>query len=290
MKPPDIAMQEPDPLLAGGQGACRSHLVLRVDAQRGTQREADLLAEETAVALEYNGISHATLLASPCDLEDLAYGFSYTEGIIRGPHDMRDVELVERGNGLVLQMQIASACLDQLKRRRRSLAGRSGCGLCGIESLDEVRRDLPPLAPRGTRVAASAVVTAVAELRGMQALHAATGATHAAGWADAAGKIMLVREDVGRHNALDKLIGHLLRNAVETADGIAVVSSRASFEMVEKSAAAGISVLAAVSAATSYATRTAEELNVMLAGFTRGRQFTVYSHPEYLNREGDPSR
>nr|WP_246600705.1 formate dehydrogenase accessory sulfurtransferase FdhD [Candidimonas humi] len=289
MKPPDIAMQEPDPLLAGGPGACRSHLVTRIREHEGVQHEADLLAEETAVALEYNGISHATLLASPCDLEDLAYGFSYTEGIIRGPQDMRDVELVERGNGLVLRMQIASACLDQLKRRRRSLAGRSGCGLCGIESLDEVRRDLPPLAPRRSVAKVSAIVAAVAELRGMQALHAATGATHAAGWADAAGKIMLVREDVGRHNALDKLIGHLLRNAADTAVGIAVVSSRASFEMVEKSAAAGIPVLVAVSAATSYAARTAEELNVMLAGFARGPQFTIYSHPEYLSREEDPT-
>lgn len=263
----------------------RSQRVLRADsAPRHASRlhVSDEIAEEVPIAFEYNGISHATLLATPSDLEDLAFGFSYTEGVTRAASDIYDIDIVERDNGIILQMTIASACLDQLKRRRRSLAGRSGCGLCGIESLDEVRRDLPALAPRTDLISYAAISTAIEQLQARQPLHLFTGATHAAGWADKYGAIEAVREDIGRHNALDKLIGHLLRYSVDTAQGIAVISSRASFEMVQKTAAAGISALIAVSAPTTYAITLATELNVLLAGFARGSQYTVYAHPEYL--------
>ena len=284
MKPVDILLHEPALPAQEGQ---RSHLVLRTHAPTGMRSEMDQIADETAVALEYNGISHAALLATPCNLEDLAYGFSFTEGIIRGAQDMRDIEVVERSNGLVIQMTIASSCLNQLKLRRRSLAGRTGCGLCGIESLDEVRRELPAVAPRRTPITRAAISSAASHLRTLQPLHLATGATHAAGWASPDGLVEHIREDVGRHNALDKLIGHLLRHGIATTDGMAFISSRASFEMVQKAAAAGISALIAVSAPTSYAIRIASELNIMLAGFAREQQFTIYSHPEYLSHEGD---
>lgn len=283
MQSEDAITREPtrpaDPQAAGR----RSHRVLRVSPHATAVSEADQLACELPVALEYNGISHATVLATPLDLEDFAYGFSYTEGIIRSARDIHDLEIVEMPGGFVIQASIASACLRQLKLRRRSLAGRTGCGLCGIESLDEVRRDLPALAPRDQPLSARLIARAVQSLRELQPLHLATGATHAAGWANAQGEIEHVREDVGRHNALDKLIGHLLRHDVDTTSGIAVISSRASFEMVQKAAAAGINVLVAVSAPTSYAVQMANELNVLLAGFARQNGFTVYTHSEYMN-------
>lgn len=273
------------PAVSGGASAQQ---VVRTGKHGLSHYEIDQIAQEVPVALEYNGISHATLLATPCDLEDLAYGFSYTEGLIRSPQDIYDVDVDEAPGGMVIRITIASACLNQLKQRRRALAGRTGCGLCGIESLDEVRRDLPPLAPHPGRVSRRAIVNAIGQLRARQPLHQSTGATHAAGWADAGGDIHHVREDVGRHNALDKLIGHLLRNAIDTTGGIAAISSRASFEMVQKAAAAGIGTVAAVSAPTSYAIQIASELNVLLAGFARDDRFNLYAHPEFLSHQGEP--
>ena len=261
-------------------------MVVRQGPGRDGLRESDELAQEVPIALEYNGISHATVLATPCDLEDFAYGFSYTEGIIRKAADIYDLEVSARANGIVVQATIASACLNQLKLRRRSLAGRTGCGLCGLESLDEVQRALESLPPRPAMITADAITSATEQLRKLQPLHLLTGATHAAGWADEHGNIGQVREDVGRHNALDKLIGHLLRTQADRGQGFAVISSRASFEMVQKCAAADISAVVAVSAPTSYAARMAQDLNVMLAGFARDNAFTLYAHPEYLcNKE-----
>jgi FdhD protein len=273
-----------------GLAGLGAHAVLRVDAAAAhTRAESDQLACELPVALEYNGISHATLLATPCDLEDLLVGFSFTEGIIRAASDVYDIDIVRQAEGVVVQVRIASACLNGLKLRRRSLAGRSGCGLCGIESLGEVRRALPALPPRPHSISARAVAIACDQLRARQPLHLATGATHAAGWADSHGNLMAVREDVGRHNALDKLIGCLLREGSDTTDGLAVISSRASFEMVQKAAAAGMPALIAVSAPTSYAVDMAQELNVFLAGFSRDSRYTVYSHPEFLELQDDPT-
>lgn len=245
--------------------------------------DSDSLACEQAVALEYNGISHAALLCSPTDLEDLAYGFSMTEGIIRGAEDIRSVDVLEDERGSLLQIDIASACLHQLKARRRQLAGRTGCGLCGLESLDEVRRSLPALPEPERRPQADAIFRALDALRDSQPLHRLTGATHAAAWCTLQGDILAVREDVGRHNALDKLLGHLLRQGLDPRQGMVLISSRASFEMVQKAAAMGIAFVVAVSAPTRYAVQIADELGVMLAAFARDRAFTLYSHPQYLN-------
>lgn len=284
---PETAPPAPPTDIDGLRGS-ESAVVMRIGpGDRHGRFEDDRLAREVAVALEFNGISHATLLATPCDLEDFALGFSLTEGIIRRTDDLYDVELTARPDGIVIQAQIASACLRDLKLRRRNLAGRTGCGLCGLESLDEVRRPLPPGPNRRDWVATPAIFEAVAQLRAQQPLHQETGATHGAGWASLDGQLLCVREDVGRHNALDKLIGHMLRESIDPAAGFAVISSRASFEMVQKAAAMGISALIAVSAPTTYACALADELNVMLAGFARGNTFTVYSHPEYLLSHGN---
>lgn len=246
--------------------------------------EPDLLARETPLALEYNGISHATVLATPCDLEDLALGFSLTEGIIRGPADLHDMEISETDQGHIAQLTIASACFAQLKQRRRTLAGRTGCGLCGLESLDDVVRPLPPVPGPRQPIPPDAILRAMHTLREVQPLHQKTGATHAAAWADLSGDILYVREDVGRHNALDKLIGVLMhrRRQLDTTAGFVLISSRASFEMVQKAASVGIPAVVAVSAPTHYAVQTAQGLGVMLIGFARKKDFTVYTHPQHM--------
>jgi FdhD protein len=243
--------------------------------------ESDFVAEETPVALEFNGISHATMLASPADLEDFAVGFSLSEGIIDSVSDVRGIDVLPQCDGIVVQVEISSACEVRLKTRRRAMAGRTGCGLCGVETLPEVLRPVAPVT-NGSTVRIQAVLNAMRDMRARQTLHDITGATHAAGWAGADGAVALVREDVGRHNALDKLIGALARQAMHAGNGIVLVSSRASFEMVQKTAAAGVAVLAAVSAPTALAIRLAHDANVSLVGFMRGDDATLYSHPERI--------
>lgn len=244
--------------------------------------EADALATEVPVALQYNGISHAVLLATPTFLADLAVGFSFTEGIIRTASDIYDIQITQDARGYSVDIEIASACLHQLKQRRRQLAGRTGCGLCGLESLNEVQRNLPTVAAPASPYPHAAIFQALDQLRDQQPLHQITGATHAAGWASLSGDIQIVREDVGRHNALDKLIGYLLTQRVAPSEGMVVVSSRASFEMVQKTAAFGVPILIAVSAPTSYAIQVAEELGLLLVAFGRTKQFSAYSHAEFL--------
>jgi FdhD protein len=259
-----------------------SATVQRVRAgQLAADATDERVAEETPIALEYNGISHATMLASPADLEDFALGFSLTEGIIERASDVRGMDVVSRPDGRIVQIEISSACEAKLKARRRAMAGRTGCGLCGVETLPEVLRPIPPV-PDGPPVALAAVMHAMRTLRAHQPLHELTGATHVAAWGDADGEIRWAREDVGRHNALDKLIGALSRNAVQASHGMVLVSSRASFEMVQKCAAAGAGILAAVSAPTALAIRVAQNANVALLGFVRNADATLYTHAERI--------
>ncbi|MBB3143030.1 formate dehydrogenase accessory sulfurtransferase FdhD [Halomonas organivorans] len=254
----------------------------RVEEHRGASGwyrddAEDALALEVPVALVYNGISHAVMMASPTDLEDFALGFSLTEGIIAHPHECYDLELQEDTRGLTVQLTIASQRQAELKQRRRSLAGRTGCGLCGTEALDQAIRPIP--AVRAPALTDAAIQRALGELSEHQALQAATGACHGAAWCDADGRILRVREDVGRHNALDKLIGALAREGGPGEDGFALVSSRASYEMVHKSASAGIGALVAVSAATALAVEQAREAGLLLVGFARPGRHLVYHRP-----------
>jgi len=261
---------------------CAEAAVLRVrGGVIGAAAQADRVAEETPVALEYNGISHATMLASPADLEDFALGFSLTEGIVDRPADVRGIDIVPQFNGIVVQVEISSACAARLRTRRRAMAGRTGCGLCGVETLPEVLRQVPAV-PGAPAVPLRAVLQAMRAMRASQELHDITGATHAAAWAGADGQVRLLREDVGRHNALDKLVGALARQDMAPGGGLALVSSRASYEMVQKCAAAGIGILAAVSAPTALAIRVAQNTNVALLGFVRNADAAIYSHPERI--------
>jgi FdhD protein len=252
--------------------------VLRVDATGRTLTEA-ALAAEVPIAFEYNGISHAVMLATPADLDDFALGFTLSEGLIDARADFYGMEVHASEHGLTLAIDIAAAAFARLKERRRTLAGRTGCGICGTESLGQVLRPLPDLSAHPLRIAPAALARAHAGLAGVQPLQHATGAAHGAVWCTADGAIVCGREDVGRHNALDKLIGALLREGADTSEGFALITSRASVEMVQKSATAGIAALAAVSAPTALAVRVAAGCGQTLVGFARGASFSVYTHP-----------
>lgn len=255
--------------------------VARVTWEEGRlSRDMDTVVSEIPVALVYNGVSHVVTMATPSHLQDLALGFSLSEGILDTPHQLLDCEIHEREQGLELAMSITGRAFDRLRRRRRNLTGRTGCGLCGLESLEQA---IPPLArvEAGYRVRHRALQRAVAALADAQTLRRQTGGVHGAAWCNTAGEIELVREDVGRHNALDKLLG-ALREGEYAAAGCILVTSRASYEMVAKVAACRIPVLAAVSAPTSLAVQLAQEYGVTLAGYAqRGRQ-VIYSHPERM--------
>jgi FdhD protein len=254
----------------------------RVTHARAGRHQAgeDWLAEEVPVALVFNGISQAVMMATPADLEDFALGFGLTEGLLADPGELYGVEVQAVAEGLELQLEVASACAHRLAARRRSLAGRTGCGLCGHDSLAQVRRDLPALA--ALALPPQALTRALRALGEWQTLQRLTGATHAAAWCSPAGEVLLVREDVGRHNALDKLVGAMLRAGVDPAGGFISITSRASFEMVQKTALAGVSVLAAVSAPTALAVDLARQSGLLLAGFVRGDDLVAYSFPERL--------
>ena len=242
-----------------------------------------MLARECAVALEFNGVSHAVMLATPLDLEDFALGFALTEGIIDRAGQCYGTDIHEGVDGWTVRIEIAAACFARLKQSRRNLTGRTGCGLCGVESLAHVVRALPDLSGAGDPIDSVSVSRALCELGQHQAIGAATGATHAAAWADAAGNIQIVREDVGRHNALDKLIGAGLRaEPTGWKDGFLIVTSRASMEMVQKAAMAGFTILIALSAPTDLAVRLAEQHGICLVGFATAGHWTVYSHSQRL--------
>jgi len=247
----------------------------------GAPAAPDSVAEEVPVAFEYNGISHAVMLATPGDLEDFAFGFSLSEGILSRPDEIYDIAVEETDGGIILRLQIAAAAFFQLKQRRRTLAGRTGCGLCGAESLVQVTRDLPPLGGADTSLSLAALCEAMRRLPAEQRLQQSTGAVHAACHVAADGAISHVREDVGRHNALDKTLGSLTRARHFGAGGL-IVTSRASFEMVQKTVALGYGLLAAVSAPTAAAVRLAEHLNLTLVGFLRGERCAIYTHPSRI--------
>jgi formate dehydrogenase accessory protein FdhD len=251
------------------------------------QEDSELVAEEVPVAFSYNGISHAVMLASPLDLEDFALGFTLGERIVDDAREVYDIEVEHTARGIAVELRIASAAMARLKETRRARLGKTGCGLCGVDSLDYFEQAACVPSAAGEAVApivfeGAALHRAMADLSARQALHQATGAVHAAGWAAPDGTLVCLREDVGRHNALDKLVGALARAGTDVHDGFAVVTSRASFEMVQKAARAGIGLLAAVSAPTALAVRMAEGAGLTLAGFVRGGRHVVYSHPQRL--------
>ena len=267
-------------LIVDDAGAQR--LDVRVRRAGAVTESQDWLADEVPVALIFNGISHAVMLATPLDLEDFALGFGLTEGLLAKPDELHGVEVLPDPAGVRVEMEVSSACFARLKDKRRSMAGRTGCGLCGTESLDQVEPPLSPLASCDTPLAPAAVAAALREVPARQALQQRTGATHAAAWCALDGTVRLVREDVGRHNALDKLAGALARAGVDPGTGAVVLTSRVSVEMVQKAVAMGAPVLIAISAPTALALRTAEAAGLTIAAVARGDGFEVFTHPGRL--------
>lgn len=243
--------------------------------------QQDVLAEEVPVALVYNGISHVVMMATPKDLEYFALGFSLSEGIIEQPNEIYGIEIEPVCNGIEVRVELASRCFMALKERRRTLAGRTGCGICGVEQLGDIGKPLIPL-PFTQKISLSHLDLALGTLSLYQPVGSLTGCTHAAAWMSTSGILDGGYEDVGRHVALDKLLGSRSMKNGEWQNGAALVSSRASYEMVQKAAACGVEILFAVSAATSLAVEVAERYNLTLVGFCRPGKATIYTHPQRL--------
>ncbi|TAM63191.1 MAG: formate dehydrogenase accessory sulfurtransferase FdhD [Rhodanobacter sp.] len=243
----------------------------------------DCVAEEVPLAMVYNGTSFAVMMATPHDLEDFALGFSLSEGLIDTPAQLLQVQVRTLLEGIELAIRVAedTPVAQPGRARERLLPGRSGCGICGTRDLEQAVRQ-PAAVDAGRTFAPDALEQALAQLQTRQPMNAATGAVHAAAWADHSGQIVLVREDVGRHNALDKLIGAMRHRDIDPNDGMALVTSRASYEMVTKAASAGVTLLAAISAPTALAIELARSAGVTLIGFARPGTHNVYTHPHRL--------
>jgi formate dehydrogenase accessory protein FdhD len=267
----------------GINDALQSVMALRLRDDARVPHDDNVIVE-APVALLYNGEPFAVMMATPDSLQDFALGFALSEGIVATPSEFRLVDVVHHEDGIALHAAIPQSRFDALQERRRGLEGRSGCGLCGVESLQAAMRPVPRIAMTPA-ISPDDIHQALALLAQRQPLNALSGGVHAAGFAH--GGQLLVREDVGRHNALDKLIGamSLHEPAPDPADGFVVITSRASYEIVHKAATAGIGLVVAISAPTDLAIRTAEAAGMTLAAFARGESVNVYTHPDRIRLE-----
>lgn len=239
----------------------------------------DQVADEQPVAFRYQGVSHVVMLASPADLEDLAVGFTLSEAIVGSVDEIRNVAVRVLEGALEVNLDIAPERFSALLKRQRNLTGRTGCGMCGAETLDDAIRPVPMLRS-ALRLSSAALDAALDALVLQQALNARTGSIHAAAWVHPERGVVLVREDVGRHNALDKLLGALVRRHEDLSAGYVLITSRASYEIVQKAATLGVAAVVAVSAPTAFAIRSAEQMGVTLIGFARPGRHVVYAHGE----------
>jgi FdhD protein len=268
---------------AKGQAAAAVSTELPVQRwTRGTLASTtDTIAEEMPVALVYHEVPHVVMLATPADLEDYAYGFTLSEGLVASVDEIRGVEVQQGEASADVKISVAWERFTQLLQRRRNLAGRTGCGLCGAETAEDAIRECPPV-PAGVSLSTAELHATIAQLAGKQPINARTGSVHAAAWVVPGRGIEVVREDVGRHNALDKTIGALARTRADFAAGYMLITSRASYEMVQKCATVGISLLVALSAPTAFAVRLAQRAGLTLVAFARADQHVVYAHPHRL--------
>ena len=243
----------------------------------------DSLIREIPVALVYNGISHVVMMCTPNNLEDFAIGFSLSEGIISNESEIYGIDIIEQCDGIEVQLEISTRRFVELKEKRRSMTGRTGCGICGVEQLEQIKQscNLAKKSDRLSNINPLIFNHSLEQLEQAQQLSKETGASHAAAFFSPEGKLLAIREDVGRHVALAKLIGWYVANNEPL--GFVFVTSRASFEMVQKCVAAGIEMLCAISATTEMAAKMAQENGFSLLGFTRKGKATVYSGVNRLN-------
>ena len=251
--------------------------------RQGTTEGERIIPEETAIAFTYDGGSYAVMMATPQDLEDFAIGFSFTEGVIGSPADLRQLDVVEHDAGVELRMWLTESRAEVLSARRRYLAGPTGCGLCGIDSLDEAVRQ-PRHVGGSESFSPAEIMRALESLPPRQELNRQTRAVHAAAlWRSQTGLVAL-REDVGRHNAIDKLAGALMRESLSGTGGMVLLTSRVSVEMVQKTAAIGAPVIVAVSAPTALAVRTAEAAGITLIAVARADGFEIFTHSRRIEK------
>jgi FdhD protein len=253
--------------------------VVDVWSGQSVERKEDFIAEEVPIALVYNDVSHVVMMATPTKLDAFALGFSLSEGIVKASEEVYDIQIQHLDDGIEVALTISNQRFSELKERRRSLSGRTGCGICGAESLEQVRLIADPVTSR-CEPNSEVINKAVTTLESRQDLQAATGAVHGAAWCNMDGELIEVCEDVGRHNALDKLIGVLAQKGLLEIEnlnsGFVLVSSRVSYEMVQKTAMINASVLVAVSAATTMAIDVARQVGVRLIGFARENRHVIY--------------
>ncbi len=261
-------------------------------ARRAGKRvgQSRVVPEEVPIALTYGGSTHAVMMATPADLEDFAVGFSLTEGIIADPDQIEAIDVVTEEKGIDLQITLKDEVNEALRLRRRHMAGPVGCGLCGIESIEQAVRSTPDVSASPLKLTDEDVIEAVKLLDGQQPLHRETRAVHGAAFYVPGRSLVAVREDVGRHNALDKLTGAAARAGFKGAQGAVVVTSRVSVEMVQKTAITGSPVIIAISAPTALAIRTAEEAGMTLVALVRGDEFEIFTHAERIERDGGSAR
>jgi FdhD protein len=250
-------------------------------SQGATTRTTDQVAEEVPVAIVFHNVPHVVMLATPANFEDFAVGFTLSEGLVARPDEIREVEVTLGADAVDVRVTVAWERFTELLHRRRNLTGRTGCGLCGAETAEDAIREVPQVGP-GTNVTIQDLHAAIEQIATMQPINARTGSVHAAAWVVPGQGIQLVREDVGRHNALDKAIGALVRGKADLAAGYMLITSRASYEMVQKCATVGISFLAALSAPTAFAVRLAQKSGMTLVAFARRDRHVVYTNPERL--------
>jgi FdhD protein len=255
--------------------------------QQGSLTDATRsIPEETALALTYNGGTYAVMMGTPRDLEDFAVGFSLSESVIQSPDDLESLEIVDLDDGVELRMWLAQAKADRLSERRRHIAGPTGCGLCGIDSIVEAVRPAAIVA-QGRSFQPREIMAAMRVIPPLQLINIETRAVHAAAFWTPTRGVVALREDVGRHNALDKLAGSLAREKVAAGEGMVLLTSRVSVEMVQKTAAIGAQLMVAVSAPTALAVRMAEAAGITLVAIARGDGFEVFAHPERIVADGD---
>ena len=260
----------------------RTRPFVRLEGNTERDDSADI-AEEVPVAIVYNSRPHVVMMATPADYEDFAFGFTLTEEIVAVADQIEAITVVRYNQGVEIQLVIPQSSADALAERGRQLVGRTGCGLCGVQTITDALRPPRTVSPPRQPIAPDALWRAEAALWDHQTLNQATAAVHAAAWATADGTLEVVREDVGRHNALDKVIGALARTRVDPRVGFIIMTSRASYELIQKASVAGVPLLAAVSRPSGLAIRLAESAGITLVGLLRGKSANVYTHREHIS-------